>query len=197
MSFSGAVLAGGRSRRMGRDKAFVRHEDRALAGIARSALLDAGAGEVFSVGGDLARLRKLGFVAIPDDDAGQGPLGGLVTALQAAASDWVVVLACDLPWASAATIRELLGYADDGTDAVVPLLAGRPQPTHAVWRRDCRATLRDAYATGERRLTAALEVIRVRRVTVRRPTTLGDVDTEGELAWARSGSAPAPGEEGS
>lgn len=195
MSFSGAVLAGGRSRRMGRDKAFVRHGDRTLAGIARGALLDAGACEVFSVGGDLERLEELGFTAIPDDDAGQGPLGGLLTALEAAVSDWVAVLACDLPWASAATIRELLEYASDGTDAVVPLLAGRPQPAHAVWRRDCRAALREAYATGERRLTAALEHVRVRRVTVRMPATLGDVDTEGDLSRARSACGTATSEE--
>lgn len=182
MSFSGAVLTGGRSRRMGQDKAFICYEGRPLAEIARVALAEAGAHEVLSVGGDLGRLRRLGFTAIPDDDAGEGPLGGLLTALRAAASDWVVLLACDLPLASSLTVRELLDHAGDGIDVVVPLLAGRPQPAHAVWRRDCRAVLGERFAAGERRLTAALDHLRVRQVAVRCPMTLRDADSESDLA---------------
>ena len=181
MSFSGAVLTGGRSRRMGRDKAFVHYGGHPLADIARVALVEAGAHEVFSIGGDLGRLRRLGFAAIPDDHAGEGPLGGLLTALRAAASDWVVLLACDLPLASSETVRELLDHAGDGIDVVVPLLAGRPQPAHGVWRRDCRAVLGERFAAGERRLTAALDHLRVRQVTVRCPMTLLDADSEGDL----------------
>ena len=166
---------------MGQDKAFVNYGGRPLADIARSALVEAGAAEVLSIGGDQLRLRGLGFVAIPDDHAGEGPLGGLLTALRVASAGWVVVLSCDLPHASAETVRELLSHAGDGTDAVVPLLAGRPQPTHAVWRRDSRDVLRATFAGGERRLAATLEVLRVRRVAVQHPGTLLDVDTPDDL----------------
>ncbi len=193
MSFSGAVLTGGRSRRMGQDKAFLCHEGRPLAEIARRALLDAGAREVLSVGGDLDRLQRLGFTAVPDDDAGEGPLGGLLTALRVAGSDWVVVLACDLPLASAGTVRELLSHTGEDADAVVPLLDGRPQPAHAVWRRDCRAALSALYAQGERRLTATLGHLRVRRVSVHRPATLIDVDTQSDLHKVSPAVTPAGG----
>ncbi len=193
MTFSGAVLAGGDSRRMGRDKAFVSYGGRPLAGIARAALLEAGATEVLSVGGDLHRLSRLGFVAIADDAPGEGPLGGLLTALRVAAAGWVVVLSCDLPYASAGTVRELLSHAGDDTDAVVPLLAGRPLPTHAVWRRDCREVLQALFAGGERRITAALEMLRVRGVAVQQPDTLLDVDTPDELRGMRAGLDPAEG----
>ena len=181
MTFSGAVLTGGRSRRMGRDKAFVECGGRPLADIARTALLEAGATEVLSIGGDLDRLARLGFVAVPDDSPGEGPLGGLLTALRVAGGGWVAVLACDLPRASAATVRELLAHTGDGADAVAPLLDGRPLPTHAVWRRDCRERLGAAFGTGERRLAAALELVRVRHVTVHDPRTLVDVDTPDDL----------------
>ena len=189
MNFSGAVLAGGRSRRMGHDKAFSPSGGRALAEIARNALVGAGAAEVLSIGGDQARLADLGFTAIPDDTADEGPLGGLLTALRAATSDWVVVLACDLPRASAGTVRELLGYAGAGADAVVPLLDGRPQPAHAVWRRDCRRLLEPVFGAGERRLRAGLDHVRTRLVTVSDPASLHDADTPGEL---RSLSPPPP-----
>lgn len=191
LTFSGAVLAGGSSRRMGRDKAFADHRGRPLAGIARSALVEAGAAEVLSVGGDRVRLGRLGFTAIPDDTPGEGPLGGLLTALRAAESPWVVVLACDLPHAGAATVVELLSHAGEGVDAVAPLLDGRPLATHAAWRRDCRERLGAAFAAGERRLGAALELVRVRRVVVGDPATLLDVDSPEDLRAARAGAGPA------
>ena len=166
---------------MGRDKAFVLCAGRPMADIARTALLEAGAREVLSVGGDRSRLARLGFVAIADETAGTGPLGGLLTALRAAGDDWVAVLSCDLPRASAATVRELLSYTDDDTDVVVPLLAGRRQPTYAVWRCSCHTEVQAVFAAGERRLSAALDAVRVREITVRHPASLGDADTPADL----------------
>lgn len=178
---------------MGRDKAFAPFEGRPLAEIARRALLEAGAVEVLSIGGDEVRLAALGFTAIPDDAAGEGPLGGLLTALGAATADWVAVLATDLPHASAATVRELLAHTGDGSDAVVPLLDGRPQPAHAVWRRDCRQLLEPLFAAGERRLRQALDGVRTRLVTVSDPMSLRDVDTPEDLQSLSSSPPPAPG----
>lgn len=179
---------------MGRDKAFALFEGRPLAEIARCALIEAGAVEVFSIGGDEARLAPLGFTTVGDDDAGEGPLGGLLTALRVAAEDWVAVLACDLPRASAATVAELLAQLGEETDAVVPLLLGRPQPAHALWRRDCRGPLESLFAAGERRLAVAVGHVRARLITVNDPTTLRDVDTPGELAALRRIGAGRPSE---
>ena len=178
---------------MGHDKAFVPFEGRPLAEIARCALVEAGAVEVLSIGGDEARLAALGFTAIPDDAAGEGPLGGLLTALRAASAEWVAVLATDLPHASAATVREMLGYTGDGGDAVVPLLRGRPQPAHAVWRRDCRQLLEPLFATGERRLREALHHVDTRLVTVRDPDSLRDVDSPEDLRSLSAPPARGPG----
>ena len=190
MSFSGAVLTGGTSRRMGRDKAFTPFGGRPLAEIARCALSDAGAIEVLSIGGDEARLAPLGFRTVRDDAAGEGPLGGLLTALRAASLDWVAVLACDLPRASAGTVAELLEHAGTGTDVVVPLLDGSPLPTHAVWRRDCRGLLEPLFAAGERRLQTAVDHVRARLVTVCDPATLADVDTPEDLHSLSSSVVP-------
>jgi len=178
---------------MGHDKAFASFEGRPLAEIARCALVEAGAVEVLSIGGDEARLAALGFTAIPDDAAGEGPLGGLLTALRAATADWVAVLATDLPHASAATVRELLAHTGDGSDAVVPLLDGRPQPAHAVWRRDCRELLEPPFAAGERRLRQALHHVRTRLVTVCDPASLCDVDTPEDLQSLNAPPSQASG----
>lgn len=174
---------------MGADKAFTAFEGRPLAEIARCALSEAGASEVLSVGGDSARLGRLGFRTVCDDADGEGPLGGLLTALRAAAGDWVVVLACDLPRASAATVRELLSHTTSDAEVVVPLLEDRPQTAHAVWRRDARWLLEPLFAAGERRLGAAVDHLRSRLVTVRHPATLVDANTPAELHALRSPAA--------
>lgn len=175
---------------MGQDKAFASFEGRPLAEIARAALAEAGAVELLSIGGDEPRLAGLGFRAIRDDDAGEGPLGGLLTALRSAAGEWVAVLACDLPRASAGTVRELLRHTGEDIDAVVPLLGGRPQPAHAVWRRECLHALEPLFTAGERRLRAAVDHVRARLVTVHDPTTLQDADTPHDLRSLTPAAAP-------
>lgn len=79
--FAGAVLCGGASRRMGRDKALIPVDGRTLAGRVADALDAAGASPVVAVGGDLAALRAEGLTAVPDAMPGAGPLAGIVTAL--------------------------------------------------------------------------------------------------------------------
>jgi molybdopterin-guanine dinucleotide biosynthesis protein A len=123
--FAGAVLCGGASRRMGRDKALIPVEGRPLAVRVAEAIAAAGATRVLAIGGDIAALRRVGLDAIPDADPGAGPLNGIITALDrlagADAGDSVVFVgACDLvrpdPGAIAATVAALAG-ADDGTPA--------------------------------------------------------------------------------
>jgi molybdenum cofactor guanylyltransferase len=81
-AFAGAVLCGGASRRMGRDKALIALEGRALAVRVAEAVAAAGASGVVAVGGDLEGLRAAGLAAVPDRDGpGAGPLAGILTAL--------------------------------------------------------------------------------------------------------------------
>ena len=80
-AFSGAVLTGGESRRMGRDKALVTVNGQALAVRVANVLAEAGATEVFCVGGDLVGLREQGLDARLDPRQGDGPLAGLISAL--------------------------------------------------------------------------------------------------------------------
>ncbi len=142
---------------MGRDKASLEIDGRPMAARVADALLEAGGAEVFCVGGvsgDPA-LR-----VVPDDRAGEGPLNGLITALQAANRDLVVVLACDLLEPSAAAIRRVVEAAS-GTSAAeapvtVPVVAGRPQWLHGAWRRDaCLGPLLAAFDGGERSIHRA------------------------------------------
>ena len=161
----GAVLAGGASTRMGTDKAFIEIDGVPMVARAAAALTAAGVAAVLVVGGDEARLGELGLLAVPDRHPGEGPLGGVITALGAlespewfdgAAIEAVVTLPCDVIEPDVAAVRCVIDRLGDPAgaapeaDLVVPLGSGVPQWMHAAWRRRCLPTLSEAFARGVR-----------------------------------------------
>ncbi len=184
-TFTGAVLTGGASRRMGRDKALVEVGGRALAAIAAGALVDAGAdGPVLAIGGEGGALAHLGLEAVADDHPGEGPLGGVLTALARAPHDLVVVLACDVPGADPAAVRHVVAAlaATPEADVAVPVLDdGRHQPLHAAWRRSALSEVRAAFERGERAVHRVLDDLVVVRVRGVAPEAVADVDSPADL----------------
>lgn len=164
---------------MGRDKALVVVDGIAMASRAQAALLAGGCSPVIAVGGDQQALVLLGFEVVPDEFPGEGPLGGVITALAAhPAALAVVVVACDLPHLSVGTVQALvqgLGAAD-----VAVACGDRLQPACAVWKPSTAATLRHLFAAGERRLLSALSVLQVLEVQVD-PQDLANVNTPSDL----------------
>ena len=93
----GVVLAGGRSTRMGVDKAMVPFDGVAMARRVADALADGGCAPVWCQGGDRARLAALGLEVRADPEPHAGPLAAIAAALAAASPADAVVCACDLP----------------------------------------------------------------------------------------------------
>lgn len=211
--FAGAVLCGGASRRMGRDKALIVVDGRPLAVRVADALAAAGADPVVAVGGDLVALRSAGLAAVPDLEAGGGPVGGIVTALGAAATgrpparrgepagpgaDGIVFVgACDLidPSADAVVAVVAALAADPAADVAVALVDGRRQWVHAAWRRRAGEPLAAAFAAGDRAVHGAVAAAGLRVVDV----PLGreaaaDADTPADLPTdAGPGGGPGGG----
>lgn len=135
----GAVLVGGTSERMGTDKATVELDGSPLGSRALAALRGAGIETVVLVGATPEQTAALGADALDDLWPGQGPAGGVLTALHGAflaGKRTAVVLACDLPTVDAAAITRLLETA--GTDAasapiVIPVEDGRRAYPNGVW----------------------------------------------------------------
>lgn len=165
--FAGAVLCGGQSRRFGRDKATYVHNGIPLAKISLLALREAGASKVLSIGGEADALAEMGFSAVPDDHPGEGPLGGIVCALRRTADamsdeDICVVLACDLPWASAATVSEVVEQlaSAPNLNAVLPMGEDDiPQYLHGAWRLRCVAALEAAFNRDGRSVADGLAML--------------------------------------
>lgn len=161
-SIEGFILVGGRSSRMGEDKAllvldeqsFVERISEALSEIARRQSL-VGARRHYR-----SRLRN-----VPDVFAEWGALGGLHAALSNCEARWAAVVACDLPFVTGELFRRLAGLRSD-YDAVVPVQQdGREQPLCALYRTDvCSRRAEELIKSGERRPRALLASVRTRRV---------------------------------
>ena len=166
---------------MGRDKALIEVDGVPLAVRAATVLRDAGASAVVAVGGDLDALGALGLDARTDLYPGEGPLGAILTAFDAASTDLVVVLACDLPSVDAATVLRLLEIIGDH-DAAVPI-TDRAHPLCAVYRvRRCAVPLERAFTAGDRAVHRALEALDVGRVDLPDPDVLRNVNRPGDLS---------------
>lgn len=183
--FMGAVLAGGASTRMGTDKAFLEVDGVPMVARAAATLTAAGATGVLVIGGDEDRLVGLGLLSVADRYPGEGPLGGVITALGAAESHrWpdravieaVVTLPCDVIEPDVAAVRLVIDGLRDraagpaspsgGADLVVPLGAGVPQWTHAAWHRRCLPRLQEAFDRGVRALKEAAAGLRTAEVEI-------------------------------
>ena len=150
MQASGFVLAGGKSTRMGRDKALLPYRGTTLLEHAARAVL-AATGDV-TVIGDPDRYRRFGFPVVSDRIPGRGPLSGIHTALSVTKTDWNLVVACDMPAISEDLLRALLDRAGQSSRSCVAAagVAGEPEPLCAVYHRRSLAVLEQALA--EKRL---------------------------------------------
>jgi molybdopterin-guanine dinucleotide biosynthesis protein A len=181
--FAGFVLAGGSSRRMGRDKALVEVDGRPLVLHACTTLRAAGASRVTVVGGDAAAFHGLGLATLADEHRGEGPLGAIVTALGTRVDGGVAaVLSCDLVDPSPANVTALLAQIGPGIDVVVASRRGRPQWLHAAWSVDALGELKRIFAQGERSIGRAAQGLMVEVVEVPDPDRLQDADTPADLS---------------
>ena len=160
------MLAGGRSSRMGRDKALLPYRGGALVeSVARAVALAAGSAVLV---GSPSRHGGLGFPVLPDIYPGEGPLGGILTVLEHAdashrRTDWNLIVACDMPELTAEFLRGLLDRAERlDVDVLAPRgPSGVLEPLCAVYHRRSRQALDAAFAGGVRKVTAAFDGLRV------------------------------------
>ena len=172
----GAVLCGGASSRMGIDKATIPVAGVAMARRVADALAAAGCSPVSAIGGDPAELGRLGLEHIFDQYPGDGPLGGIITAL--AVQSPAAVMACDLPGLSAATVTSLLDALGDHDAAIA--FSDRAEPLCAVWSDRAVPVLRARFQAGERAMHRAIDGLDIAWVTVS-ATDLHNVNTPGDL----------------
>ncbi|MGN7762150.1 molybdenum cofactor guanylyltransferase [Paenibacillus sp. 22594] len=168
MGITGVILAGGRSRRMGADKALLMLEGQPLIAYSAARLSSITDHVVIACGEEeRGAYRMFHLPLIPDIYPGLGPLAGLHAALQGSHTEWVAVLACDLPFASEGLFLHMLEIAYGGGDiqAVVPVTSeGRVQPLLALYNRSILPILEKFLSRRQLRVMEFLDVLDVHYV---------------------------------
>lgn len=157
------LLAGGQSRRMGRDK-------RALpfAGARFVDLVTRELGSyperLFSVA-DSQEVPPPGFTVVSDQRPGCGPLGGIVAGLEVCHCDALLAVACDMPLFRAGLARYLEAFLCDSYDAfLIADRTGRVHPLCGIYRKTALPILNEQLRAGQYRLMRALERLQVKYV---------------------------------
>ncbi len=162
LPFSAAILAGGQSRRMGRDKSMLPID--AVPMIRRVGnVLEKMFPEVLVIANAKAPYERLGFSVIADIHPGNGSLGGLYTAVATASASHVFVTGCDMPLLRSALISGIASLVDDW-DVVVPVLDARPEPLCAFYGKKCKTPIARSISRGALKMIGFHSEVRVRRV---------------------------------
>jgi molybdopterin-guanine dinucleotide biosynthesis protein A len=159
------------------------------------------AGEFLITTNDPQSYAGFGIRTAGDADPGAGSLDGLFTALTAATGDPVLVIACDMPFASRPLAAHLLSLSATA-EAVVPRPSGEFEPLFAVYRRSCAAAIRRALDAGQRRVISFFPEVNLRVVEADEilaidpdPLSFFNVNTPADLAEAERQLRAAGGKE--
>jgi molybdopterin-guanine dinucleotide biosynthesis protein A len=155
----GFVLVGGRSQRMGRDKARLPYRGRPMA-VWQAEKLAFVCGRAALVGKHKQGFEGCGFSFVEDGAEPHAAIYGILAALAYSPEELSVVVAADIPKVSEAFIAALLEIAEAiPAPAVVPISGGHPQTLCAVWRRSALVPLTARAAAGQMSILAALRAM--------------------------------------
>ena len=157
---TGVILAGGRSRRMGRDKATISLAGRTLFEHAYGAFK--AVFEQVLIAGDRPDLASEAVPCFADEFPGSA-LGGIHGGLKAARTPWIFVMPCDLAAPDSNLIRHLLPYRHS-YDAVVPRTPAGFEPVFALYHKNCLPVMAQMLCAGNYRIYDFYDHIRIRFV---------------------------------
>ena len=135
-NISGVLIAGGRSRRMGQDKRFMRVGGTSVFERTLSVLRSTFAENIVVLAEPIEMLDVQSCPVVYDLIPNSGSLGGLYTGLMSASRQRVFAVACDMPFLDPEVIRFMLSQ-DEAADVIVASLGARFQPMHAAYSKRC------------------------------------------------------------
>lgn len=150
------VLAGGRSRRMGQDKAFLQLDGIPMLSRVVTELGRLDVPLLVAAGKEGRELPSLphGVRCVHDESPDEGPMAGAMALLQALPEDCdrIFLCACDLPFMTAELVAVLDELLDEDHDMLVPLAHGQPQVLAAFYRKSLLGEIASRYGAGDRKL---------------------------------------------
>lgn len=160
---SAIILAGGKSQRLGMDKALLELEGRPLIERVLSRLRRL-SDDLIIVAKDTTPYARLNARLVSDIYPAQGPLIGLHAGLRAAHHPLALAVACDMPFLDLRLLRYMI-VLGRGYDIVVPRIGGYLEPLHALYRAEsCLPAIEQALDEGRFRVISFFSHMRVRYV---------------------------------
>ncbi len=163
-TITGIILAGGKSSRMGHDKAMLLYKNKPFIAHSINALKPLV--ETILIVGDNKQYDPLGYNRVNDIVKDAGPLSGIVSGLQASATHYNLVVTCDVPLLTTEVLT-LLTNAISNTDAIIQLKTQlHEMPLLAIYPKSCLPVLEKSLFSGNRTIKIALENCTVKNVVV-------------------------------
>lgn len=162
--FSGILLAGGKSTRMGEDKAFMKYNNRFLYEHSLSVL------SVFSeeilISSSNPRFDKTDYSIIPDETPGLGPLGGIYSCLKKIKYNYAIVLPCDLPLISGVIIEKLI-IATENSEITIALNHNNlPEPLIGIYSISAIPAMQEMIETNQFKMQELFTRVKTRFVKI-------------------------------
>jgi molybdopterin-guanine dinucleotide biosynthesis protein A len=177
---TGVILAGGDSRRMGRNKALLDLDGRPLIAIV-AGRLRAVVDELIIAADEAGRYARWADRCVPDVYPEVGTLGGIHTGLEAATHELALIVGCDMPFLDPGVLDWFVKAAsrnDGAGPADLVILkhdAGMVEPLHAVYHKSCLPAIKATIESGERCAFAFHDQVRVRYIS---PDEIAPLDPE-------------------
>lgn len=143
---TGLILSGGKSKRMGRPKAFLPFEGSTVIGHIVSEIKDLFS-EIFIVANEVESFEDLGVDVVKDILPHRGPLGGILSGLMTSSNHYAFVMACDMPLIDKRLVRELVSRRQDN-DVVVLSHPQGIEPLFGVYSKNCIKPLEESLFAG-------------------------------------------------
>jgi molybdopterin-guanine dinucleotide biosynthesis protein A len=186
---TGAILAGGKSRRMGRHKLFVRAGGVPLFDRVHR-VLDQVFSDIIVVANKAEWFDAYDVRVVPDVVPGRGALGGIYTALQNASGAHCFCFAADMPFLNPRLIRHMITRSQEG-DVIIPITPGGLQPLHAIYSRACLGPIEKLLSMGDLKIIDFFRDVTViylseREINPYDPTWMSflNINTEADLRRA-------------
>lgn len=160
-----AVLAGGKSRRLGQNKAFVQLGRRLVVERVLDVVTTL-SNDVLIVTDDLVNYRGLGQRLVTDAYPGCASLGGIYSGLWAARHEQMLVVGCDMPFLNVALLEYMVALSGHH-DVVMPSYDSYIEPLHAIYHKRCLPVMARLIQAGNLRIAEVFDAVTPRLVTAR------------------------------
>ena len=196
-----AIIAGGKSRRMGQDKAFLQLGGKSLLSRVIAASAHLHLAETIIIADQRDAYAAFGLPVYPDIMPDKGSLGGIYTALHHANTEYTLTLACDMPFVNPDLLRYMRSLIDGETDIIAPRVNGYPQALHAIYRATCAEPIRQQLQQNRLKIIRFYDQMRLRFIDEAEYApydphgrSFENLNTPEDLARATRYLAPQPAE---